>query len=132
MFAQESVTSIAYLLRTVAVSLYDMIFGSLLPIIVRLHVHQSYIATCKYEGKFLGRSLDLTKRQFLHTGGLYVYVFKQYVVWEARVRCIQFWYKVLTSKTYEGRLLRKVVLQAVECGRGSWMRSIGRCVGRFG
>ena len=23
------------------------------------------------------------------------------------------------------------MLQAVECGRGSWMRSIGRCIGRF-
>ena len=54
------------------------------------------------------------------------------VVWEARVRCVQFWYKVLTSKIYEGRPLRKVMLQAMECGRGSWMRSIGRCIGRFG
>ena len=54
------------------------------------------------------------------------------VVWEERVRCVQFWYKVLTSKVYEGRLLRKVVSQAVECGRGSSMRSIGRCVGKFG
>ena len=30
------------------------------------------------------------------------------VMWEARVRCVQFWYKVLTSKAYEGRLLRKM------------------------
>ena len=29
-------------------------------------------------------------------------------------------------------LLRKVVSQAVECGRGSCMRSIGRCIGKFG
>ena len=41
------------------------------------------------------------------------------VVWEARVRCVQFWYRVLTSKVYEGRLLRKVASQAVECGRRS-------------
>ena len=54
------------------------------------------------------------------------------VVWEARVRCVQFWYKVLTNKVYEGRLLRKVVTQAVECEKGSWMRNIGRCVGKFG
>ena len=54
------------------------------------------------------------------------------VVWEARVRCVQFWYKILTSKVYEDRLPRKVVSQAVECGRGNWMRSIGRCVGKFG
>ena len=46
--------------------------------------------------------------------------------------CSSSWYKVLTSKIYEDRLLRKVMLQAVECGRGSWMRSIGRCIGRFG
>ena len=41
------------------------------------------------------------------------------VVWEARVRCVQFWYKVLTSKVYEGRLLRKVAYQAVKCEKGS-------------
>ena len=55
------------------------------------------------------------------------------VVWEARVRCMQFWYKVLTSKGMkEARLLRKVASQAVECGRRSWMRRIVRCVGTFG
>ena len=27
------------------------------------------------------------------------------------MRCVQFWYKVLTSKVYEGRLLRKVRLR---------------------
>ena len=53
------------------------------------------------------------------------------VVWEVRVRCMQFWFKVLTSKVYEDRLLRKVTSQTVEFGRGSWMRSIGRCVGKF-
>ena len=54
------------------------------------------------------------------------------VVWEARVRCMQFWFKVLISKVYEGRLLKKVASQAVECKKGSWMRNIGRCVGNFG
>ena len=39
------------------------------------------------------------------------------VVWEARVRCVKFWYKVLPSKVHEGRLLRKVASQAVECER---------------
>ena len=54
------------------------------------------------------------------------------VVWQATVRCMQFWYKVLPNKLHEGRLLRKVASQAVECEKGSWMRSIGRCVGKFG
>ena len=33
---------------------------------------------------------------------------------------------------YEGRLLRKVALQAVEWGKGCWIRSIAKCVGKFG
>ena len=41
----------------------------------------------------------------------------QPVVWEARVRCVQFWYKVLPSKVYEGRLLRKVASQTLDCVR---------------
>ena len=36
------------------------------------------------------------------------------------------------SKVYKGRLLSKVASQAVECGKGIWVRSIGRCVGKFG
>ena len=54
------------------------------------------------------------------------------VVWEARVSGVHFWYKVLTSKVYEGKLLRKVVSQAVECEKESWMRSIGRYVDIIG
>ena len=54
------------------------------------------------------------------------------VMLEARVRCMQLWYKVLTSKLYESRLLRKVASQAVEYEKGSWMRNIGKCVGKFG
>ena len=40
---------------------------------------------------------------------------------------------VLTSKVYEGRLLRKVAStsQAVECEKGGWMRNIGRCVSKL-
>ena len=38
----------------------------------------------------------------------------------------------MTSKVYEGRLLRKVTSQAVECEKGSWRRNVGRCVGKFG
>ena len=36
------------------------------------------------------------------------------------------------SKVYEGRLLRKVVLQAVKWGKGWWIRSIAKCMGKFG
>ena len=30
------------------------------------------------------------------------------VVWEAKMRCVKFWLKVMTSRLYEGRLLKKI------------------------
>ena len=54
------------------------------------------------------------------------------VVWEAKGRCVQFWYKVLMSKVYEGRPLTCTALQAVKCGRGRWLRSINKCIEKFG
>ena len=41
------------------------------------------------------------------------------VVWLARVRCVAFWFKVLSSPLYGGRILRGAALEAMECG-GSW------------
>ena len=41
------------------------------------------------------------------------------VMWEVKMHCVRFWLKVLTSEMYEGRLLRKVARQAVECGTGA-------------
>ena len=46
------------------------------------------------------------------------------VVWEAKMRCVKFWWKVLTSEWYEGRLLRKIARQAVECGKGVWVKNL--------
>ena len=39
---------------------------------------------------------------------------------------------MLTSKVYEGRLLQRIARQVVQFGSGSWLRSIGRCIGEFG
>ena len=39
-------------------------------------------------------------------------------VWEAKMRCVRFWLKVLGAKEYEGKLLKSIVRQAVECGKG--------------
>ena len=36
------------------------------------------------------------------------------------------------SKVYEGRLLTCMALQAVKCGRGRWLRSINKCIEKFG
>ena len=60
------------------------------------------------------------------------------VAWEAKVRCVQFWYKVSTGRVYEVKLLKKVSSQAVECViRVSWISCISMCVnilcvGRYG
>ena len=45
------------------------------------------------------------------------------VVWEAKMRCVKFWLKVLNNEMYEGRLLRKIARQEVECGKGVWVQS---------
>ena len=34
------------------------------------------------------------------------------VKWLAKMRCAIFWRKVLTSRTYDGRLLRRIVAEA--------------------
>ena len=53
------------------------------------------------------------------------------LVWEAKMRCIQFWLKVLSAKEYEGRLLKKIISQAVECGNGGWVKNMARCTDDF-
>lgn len=40
------------------------------------------------------------------------------------MRCTQYWYEVLNSKVYEGRLLQRITRQVVQFGSGSWLRSI--------
>ena len=53
------------------------------------------------------------------------------MLWEARVRCVFIWYKVLGSKVYEGRLLRRAVGEAVRFGKGHWIQKMIKCVGEF-
>ena len=54
------------------------------------------------------------------------------VVWEVKMRCVRFWLKVLTSEMYKGRLLRKIARQAVECGKGIWVKNMAKCFVEFG
>ena len=53
-------------------------------------------------------------------------------VWEAKMRCVRFWLKVLGAKEYEGKLLKRIVRQAVECGKGGWVKNMARCTDDFG
>ena len=54
------------------------------------------------------------------------------MVWLARMRCTLFWFKVLASKVYEGRILRRVAVEAVKYGKGSWMQKMLSCCREFG
>ena len=54
------------------------------------------------------------------------------MVWLARMRCTLFWFKVLASKVYEGRILRRVAVKAVKYGKGSWMQKMLNCCREFG
>ena len=38
--------------------------------------------------------------------------------------------EVLGSERYNGRLLKKLVRQAVEC-QGVWMKNMAKCIGHF-
>ncbi len=53
------------------------------------------------------------------------------VVWEAKMRCVKFWLKFLNNEMCEGRLLRKIARQAIECGKGIWVKNMAKCVGEF-
>ena len=43
-----------------------------------------------------------------------------------------FWGNVLTSRTYNGRLLRRIAVEAVRFGRGTWICKMSTCWGQFG
>ena len=53
-------------------------------------------------------------------------------VWLARMWCVMFWSKVLTSRAYDGRLLRRIAVEAVRFGRGTWIGKMSVCWGQFG
>ena len=53
------------------------------------------------------------------------------VVWLARIKCMSFWCKVLSSPLYEGRILRAVALEALQ-RRVGWVQNLQRCLERLG
>ena len=54
------------------------------------------------------------------------------VKWLARMQCVMFWGKVLTSRTYDGRLLRRIAAEALKFGKGNWICKMSVCWGQFG
>ena len=54
------------------------------------------------------------------------------VKWLARIQCVLFWSKILTSREYDGWLLRRIATAAVRLDRGTWIGKIGMCWGQFG
>ena len=45
--------------------------------------------------------------------------------------CVKFWLKVLNIAMYEGRLLRKIARQTIECAKGLWVKNMVKCDGEF-
>ena len=54
------------------------------------------------------------------------------VKWLTRMQRVMFWSMVLTSRTYDGRLLRRIAVEAVRFGRGNWIDKMRVCWGKFG
>ena len=44
------------------------------------------------------------------------------LVWEARIRCMISWCKIMCTPVYEGRLLKRIALEALEKGGGGLER----------
>ena len=53
------------------------------------------------------------------------------VRWLAKLRCVLFWVRVLSSRVYDGRLIRQVATEAVKFGRGSWLCKMSMCCKEF-
>ena len=53
------------------------------------------------------------------------------VRWRAKLPCMLFWVRVLLSRAYDGRLIRRVATEAVKFGRGSWKRKMNMCCREF-
>ena len=52
--------------------------------------------------------------------------------WRAKLQCVLFWVRVLSSRVYDGWLIRQVATEAVKFGRGSWLRKMSMCCKEFG
>ena len=52
--------------------------------------------------------------------------------WRAKLQCVLFWVRVLSSRMYDGRLIRQVATEAVKFGRGSWLHKMSMCCKEFG
>ena len=38
----------------------------------------------------------------------------------------------MSAEAYKGRLLRKIAIHSVGCGKGAWVKNMAKCVGDFG
>ena len=54
------------------------------------------------------------------------------VRWRAKLLCVLFWARILSSRAYDGQLIRQVATEAVKFGRGSWLCEMSRRCKEFG
>ena len=54
------------------------------------------------------------------------------VVWLARMKCMVFWLKILTGAAYDGRLLKRVSVEAIRLNKGTWIKKMNACCNDFG
>ena len=53
--------------------------------------------------------------------------------WDARMRYILFWHKILTGQQYHHRLVQRLAHAALRAqGRGQWMGKLRTCLEAFG
>ena len=54
------------------------------------------------------------------------------LMWEARLRCVVFWFKILLSPMFENRIIRRAAKDAISVSRGPWLNNLKDVLAHFG
>ena len=54
------------------------------------------------------------------------------LMWDARLRCVVFWFKILLSPMFENRIIRRAAEDAISLSRGPWLNNLKDLLAPFG
>ena len=54
------------------------------------------------------------------------------LMWEARLRCVIFWFKILLSPMFENCIIRRAAKDAISMSRGPWLNNLMDVLTLFG
>ena len=54
------------------------------------------------------------------------------LMWDTRLRCVVFWFKILLSPMFENRIIRRAAEDAISLSRGPWLKNLEDVLLQFG